>query len=467
MESTIGQGAMGVVYKGFDPDIERPVAIKMLHAHLIMDQDDGGLLARFRQEAQAAARCLHTNIVTVFDYGVIKKSPYMVMEYVDGIDLRSFLKEGSPLTIKQIGDLIIQVLEALDYAHMKGVVHRDIKPANVLLLESGHVKVTDFGVAKLDTSDLTNVGDVIGTPSYMSPEALRGDIVDGRSDLYSTGVVLMELISGSRPQKAGSYWTTEEISRVVAKSNVLPPQLDQDFCALLNKVVAAEPKDRFSTCQEFAARLKALISPDQVYVPELNDLAATVIQSKITFADRRAHHPGTESHSASAQSGSQIALSPEVSQILSQTLAPFLGPVANHMIRNAASSSGSLQEMIDRLSRHIPHEKERRAFINTLNQSGIRSMPQETTGSGASRITTIGSLDSRRQGAISSMTLSGETVHKLTQLLAHHVGPLASRIVKKSLGQAATLEELYQLLAKSIPDESERTQFIVKARKSL
>ncbi|WP_020409227.1 serine/threonine-protein kinase [Hahella ganghwensis] len=467
MESTIGQGAMGVVYKGFDPDIERPVAIKMLHAHLIMHEDDVGLLARFRQEAQAAARCLHTNIVTVFDYGVIKKSPYMVMEYVDGIDLRSFLKEGSLLTIKQIGDLVIQVLEALDYAHMKGVVHRDIKPANVLLLESGHVKVTDFGVAKLDTSELTNVGDVIGTPSYMSPEALRGDLVDGRSDLYSTAIVLMELISGSRPQKAGTHWTVEEVSRIVAKSSVLPPQLDQDFCELLNKAVAAEPKDRFATGQEFAARLKTLISPDQVYVPELNDLAATVIQSKITFSDRKAHQPGTESH-LSSQSGSQIALSPEVSQILSQSLAPFLGPVANHMIRNAASSSGSLQEMIERLSKHIPQDKERRDFINTLNQTGIRSMPQETTGSGASRITTIGSVDNSRQGGtISSMTLSGETVHKLTRLLAHHVGPLASRIVKKSLTQASSLEELYQQLAKSIPDESERTQFIVKARKSL
>ena len=456
---------MGVVYKGFDPDIERPVAIKMLHAHLIMNQDEGGLLARFRQEAQAAARCLHTNIVTVFDFGVIKHSPYMVMEYVDGIDLRSFLREGSLLTIKQIGDLVIQMLEALDYAHMKGVVHRDIKPANVLLLESGHVKVTDFGVAKLDTSELTNVGDVIGTPSYMSPEALRGDLVDGRSDLYSTGIVLMELISGSRPQKVGTHWTQEEIDQVVAKSSVLPPQLDREFSEMLAKVVAAEPKDRFATGQEFAAHLKALISPNQVYVPELNDLAATVVQSKITFSGKRAQGPSTESRMS--RSGSQIALSPEVSQILSQTLAPYLGPVASHMIRNAASSSASLQEMIDRLSQHIPHDAERRAFLNTLNQTGIRSMPQETTGSGLSRITTIGSKGGTSQLAAGSLTLSGETVQKLTQLLAHHVGPLASRIVKKSLTSASSLDELYSQLAKSIPDESERTQFIIKARNSI
>ncbi len=454
---------MGVVYKGFDPDIERPVAIKMLHAHLIMNQDDDGLLARFRQEAQAAARCLHTNIVTVFDFGVIKNSPYMVMEYVDGIDLRSFLREGSVLTIKQIGDLVIQMLEALDYAHMKGVVHRDIKPANVLLLESGHVKVTDFGVAKLDTSELTNVGDVIGTPSYMSPEALRGDLVDGRSDLYSTGIVLMELIMGSRPQKVGTHWTREEIDQVVAKSSVLPPQLDIGFGELLAKVVAAEPKDRFATGQEFAAQLKALISPNQVYVPELNDLAATVVQSKITFSGKGG--PATESR-VSSRSGSQIALSPEVSQILSQTLAPYLGPVASHMIRNAASSSASLQEMIDRLSQHIPHDAERRAFINTLNQTGIRAMPQETTGSGLSRITTIGSKGGTTLPA-GSLTLSGETVQKLTQLLAHHVGPLASRIVKKSVANASSLDELYVQLAKSIPEEEERTQFIVKARKSI
>ncbi|WLQ12953.1 serine/threonine-protein kinase [Hahella aquimaris] len=463
VESTIGQGAMGVVYKGHDPDIDRPVAIKMLHAHLMVDQSDGGLLARFRQEAQAAARCLHTNIVTVFDFGVFKNSPYMVMEFVDGIDLRSFLRENMQLSVRQIGDLVIQVLEALDYAHLKGVVHRDVKPANILLLESGHVKVTDFGVAKLDTSELTNVGDVIGTPSYMSPEALRGDRVDGRSDLFSAGIVLLELIAGKRPQKGGLPWTEKEILQFIADSPTLPVQLDRAFSDLLAKALTADPNDRYETGQEFAIALKTLLAPNQVYVPDLNDLAATVIQSKVTFAGRQADQPST----FSSASSSQIALSPEVSLILSQTLAPFLGPVAHHMIRNAAASSTTLQEMIEKLSRHIPNEVERRNFLNTLNRTGIRSMPSETTGSGASRITTIGSRSSIKPGQAGPLTLSGETLQKLTQLLAHHVGPLASRLVRKSVKNSSDMETLFKDLANSIPDESERTQFISKARKSI
>lgn len=464
IESVIGQGAMGVVYKGFDPDIERSVAVKMLHAHLMMDQGDNGqsLIARFRQEAQAAARCLHSNIVTVFDFGVIKHSPFMVMEYVDGIDLRSFLRGGADLTIKQAGDLIIQVLDALDYAHARGVVHRDIKPANVLLLESGQVKVTDFGVAKLDTSELTNVGDVIGTPSYMSPEALRGDVVDGRSDLYSTAVLLLELIVGSRPQKSSTAWTQKEVCDLLAASAMLPPQLDKDFQALLMQGLALNPNERFRSGQDFALQLKALISPNQIYVPELDDLAATVVQSKVT----KGQAPSRSQTINSQLSSSQIALAPDVSLILSQTLAPYLGPMASRIIKSAASQSMSLQDMIERLSHHIPTENERKDFLSSLNQTGIRSMPTATSFSGVSRVTTIGSV---RVGEkkIQSLHLPNETVKKLVQLLAHHVGPLASRIVKKSLQNSASYEDFFNSLASSIPEEAERTDFKTRARSIL
>jgi len=462
VESTIGQGAMGVVYKAFDPDIERPVAVKMLHAHLMVDhENDGrGLLARFRQEVQAAARCLHFNIVTVFDFGVIKQSPYMVMEYVDGIDLRSFLKDGTALTIKQAGDLVIQVLDALDYSHSKGVVHRDIKPANILLLESGQVKVTDFGVAKLDTSDLTNVGDIIGTPSYMSPEALRGDVVDGRSDLYSTAVVLLELILDKRPQKSGDDWTQQEIRQLLSTSPMLPPQLEQGFETLLMTALSSDPDARFRTGQDFASELKRLISPDQVYVPKLDDLAATVVQSKVTRNQQPRRDEAVDSRLFSS---SQIALSPDVSQVLSKTLAPFLGPMASRLIKSAANESMSLHDMIERLSHHIPTETERKDFLQSLNQTGIRSMPTATSGTGASRVTTVGSVRAGQQ-AQQSLSLPAESVQQLTQLVALHVGPLASRMVKKALQGSASYDELFQRLANSIPDESERTDFVVKAR---
>jgi serine/threonine protein kinase len=455
VEAMIGQGSMGVVYKGFDPDIERPVAIKMLHTRLVSPGEESRRLARFRQEAQAAARCLHSNIVTVFDYGVVGHSPYMVMEFVDGIDLRSFLREAVILTFKQMMNLVIQVLEALDYAHRQGVVHRDIKPANILLLDSGQVKVTDFGVAKLDTSELTHVGDVIGTPSYMSPEALRGEIVDGRSDLYSTGVVLLELLSRDRPQKKSATWEEAEIAEAVQHSHCLLPSLDAELTRIIKRALASDPAQRYATGQDFAVELKALSSSKQVYVLEQNDLAATVLQSKQTSALRRSARSAP-----TGGMGSQVSLSPEISQILSQNLARFLGPIASHMIRATASQSVNLQDMIERLSRRIPSDEERRDFINSLNRIGIHGLRVDTSGSGSGTPRTGGTSTPQTP----SLGLSQESVQKLTQLLAFHVGPLASRIVRKSLQGARNLDELYQALAENIPEASERTQFLTKAR---
>lgn len=171
---TIGKGAMGAVYKGRDEVIDRIVAVKVIHPHLMDDGAGGDLKARFQQEAKAAARCLHQNIVTVFDYGVSDETPFMVMEFVEGLDLKSLLRMSGAISVHQSLEIIIQVLDALSYAHANGVVHRDIKPANVIVLDSGQVKVADFGVARIDSSELTNAGDMIGTPNYMSPEGLRG-----------------------------------------------------------------------------------------------------------------------------------------------------------------------------------------------------------------------------------------------------------------------------------------------------
>jgi hypothetical protein len=271
--------------------------------------------------------------------------------------------------------------------------------------------------------------------------------------------VLLELIVGKRPQKSGAAWTQQEIRDLLAASDMLPPQLDKDFEALLMKALALNPSVRFRTGQEFAAQLKALISPNQVYVPRLDDLAATVVQSKII----KRSAPSREQTMNSQLSNSQIALAPDVSLILSQTLAPYLGPMASRIIKNAASQSMSLQDMIERLSHHIPTDSERKDFLQSLNQTGIRSMPTATSFSGASRVTTIGSVRTGQQQA-DSLNLPTETVHKLIQLLAHHVGPLASRIVKKALQSSGTYDDLFRSLAKSIPDESERTEFVSKAR---
>ena len=148
LDAVIGEGAMGVVYRAFDEDIERPVAIKVLHSHLLNDDMGAELATRFRLEAKAAARCMHTHIVTVFDYGVSDNAHYIVMEFIEGVDLRTLLRQEKRIPFRQASDTIFQVLSALEHAHKNGVVHRDIKPANIMILDSGQVKVADFGVAR-------------------------------------------------------------------------------------------------------------------------------------------------------------------------------------------------------------------------------------------------------------------------------------------------------------------------------
>ena len=197
--SSIGKGAMGEVFKAMDESIERVVAIKVIHPHFLEQDVWEDMKARFKQEATAAARCFHPNIVTVFDFGVFEDTPYLVMEYIEGSDVSSILKNFGSLAVRDSINIICEVLNALHYAHEKGVIHRDIKPANIIKLNNGQIKVADFGIARIDSSSLTNIGDMVGTPIYMSPEALRGDVVDARSDIYASALVFLELISGVKP----------------------------------------------------------------------------------------------------------------------------------------------------------------------------------------------------------------------------------------------------------------------------
>jgi serine/threonine protein kinase len=195
----LGQGAMGTVYLAFDPDIERQVAIKTIRKELIDPDLAAQFMARFRNEARAAGRLHHPNIVGVYEYGDEALVTYIAMEYVDGAGLRDYVRSQASFTFGQLVELMKFLLNALEYAHERGIVHRDIKPSNLLVTAEGVLKVADFGIARIDRSNLTTLGTVIGTPSYMSPEQCRGDETDARSDLFSAGVVLYELMTGEKP----------------------------------------------------------------------------------------------------------------------------------------------------------------------------------------------------------------------------------------------------------------------------
>jgi predicted Ser/Thr protein kinase len=258
VESVLGRGAMGVIYKAHDPEIDRPVAIKLVRADLISGGEREEYVARFRQEARAAGRCVHPNIVAVFDCSLQDGNPFLAMEYVAGSDLAQAFDRGRKFTPAEAIGIIGQVLEALAYAHERGIVHRDIKPANILLGAGGAVKVGDFGISRLPGSNLTATGATLGTPSYMSPEQCRGEEVDHRSDLFSAGAVLYQLLTGQKPFPGNNI--TEIVYRLM---NEDPPDLLEHsealpagLCAAVRRALAKRPEARFASARDMAEALR-------------------------------------------------------------------------------------------------------------------------------------------------------------------------------------------------------------------
>ncbi len=255
----LGRGAMGLVYRGFDPQIERAVAIKTMRR--LSDDGDPAVQEaeeRFRREAKAAGRLSHPGIVAVYDFGEQGDQAFIVMELVEGRVLKEILATGHPFAVADVIDIMSKVLSALDYSHRMDVVHRDIKPGNIILTASGEVKIMDFGVARLECSTMTQTGTILGTPSYMSPEQFLGESVDGRSDIFSAGAVLYELLTGQKAF-AGSFATV--MQKVV---NLDPPQpsllrseVPAAFDGVVRKAMAKRCEDRYQTATEFSRDLIA------------------------------------------------------------------------------------------------------------------------------------------------------------------------------------------------------------------
>lgn len=260
----IGEGAMACVYKAYDPEINRPLAIKLLKAQLRLD---GEYRNRFLREAKGAGVLSHPNIVTVFDVGEDQGHPYIAMELVEGDTLAEEIKARKTLSTRDIVEIGIQLTRALDFAHKKGIIHRDVKPGNIMrLTDTNTIKVADFGICRIDGSESgdatqqTQIGNVLGTPHYMSPEQVVGEKVDSRSDLFSAGVVLYQLLTGHLPFEGD---TLISVAYKITKTD--PPSLDKvrsDLPLSLRRVIERalkkQPDKRFQTGEEFAQALVAV-----------------------------------------------------------------------------------------------------------------------------------------------------------------------------------------------------------------
>ncbi len=259
----VGRGAMGVVYKARDPKIDRFVAVKTIALLGQAQEDERDYRERFFFEAQAAGRLLHPGIVTVFDVGEEPQThdPFIVMEYITGESLKQKLAgENKTVPLETALRLTEQIAEALDYAHGQGVVHRDVKPANILITEDGTAKITDFGIAKLSLAHLTVPGHVLGTPAYMAPEQLEGEQVDGRSDLFSLGVILYSMLTGYRPFQGNSATTVcfKVVNRDPVPVSALASDLPPDVDAIVSRAMAKEPAQRYQRGIEFALDVREL-----------------------------------------------------------------------------------------------------------------------------------------------------------------------------------------------------------------
>jgi serine/threonine-protein kinase len=274
----IGQGAVGTVYEGFDPATGEKVAIKVLRAeHLPGSAEADSAGARFQREADATRRLRHPNIVTVFEYGEQGRIRFIAMEFLKGRELRALLRERGRLALDEAVSVMVQLLDAIGHSHGQGVVHRDIKPSNVMVLEGGRIKVLDFGVARIESAAFTQMGSMLGTPTYMAPEQIRGEAADGRADLWAAAVVLYEMLAGRPPFTASGI---NEVMRVVSLQEPaplsslnagLPVTLDD----VLRRALAKRRDERFQHAGQFAdALVRVMATAEPAVDLEVTDTMA-------------------------------------------------------------------------------------------------------------------------------------------------------------------------------------------------
>jgi serine/threonine-protein kinase len=256
----LGTGGMGVVYKGWDPAISREVAIKGLNKKAVPEAERSTVLGRFRREAQAVGRLVHPRIVQIYDFIEDDEAAYIIMELVHGKTLAQHLESKDTFSLRDILQIIVQTLDGIGYAHAQGVVHRDMKTANLMINNDGRIKINDFGIARVDSSTLTRVGDLVGTPSFMSPEQFRGEEIDQTTDLYSIGVIAYELLAGRRPFVGSLAEIMHQVMTVTPiKPSMFNPKLTADVDVVLLKALAKNREERYQSAAEFAEAFKLAV----------------------------------------------------------------------------------------------------------------------------------------------------------------------------------------------------------------
>ncbi|MBU6498560.1 MAG: serine/threonine protein kinase [Rhodospirillales bacterium] len=417
----IGAGGIGTVFKAHDPLIDRLVAIKVIRTDMLPAESRAEYLDRFRTEAQAGGRCSHPAIVAIFDAGEADGAPYLVMEFIEGRSLHQLLAEPHGGTLLDILRLMEDVLAGLACAHERGVIHRDIKPANVMVTPDGRAKIADFGIARLDRGHATQIGDMLGTPSYMAPEQVDGGAVDRRADLFSAAAILHTMLLG-RPPFAGRS-LPDTLLRLTDAAEVDLAALEGGpqaaFAPVLRQGLAKQPAARFATAEAFAAALRA---------------AASVTEDATLVQPGRAR-PVDAVLAAAAEA----------------ELARHVGPIARVHAAQAARLALDEADFLTRLARHIPDAAQATRFLR-----------ERAAGAPAPAAPTISPRQLSTQEALglaAGRGISPAALEAARAALAPYAGPIARVLVSQAVRDSPSLDALVERLASAVPQPGDAAAF--------
>ena len=443
---------MGVVYKSFDPVIRRPVALKMIRKEILSDEEEASAFgARFRNEAQAAGRLNHPGIVTVYEYGEDAQFAFIAMEYVEGNSLRQYFERKVRFEPRDLVSVMVQLLEVLQYAHDQGVWHRDIKPANIMIMRNGRIKVADFGIARIDSSTLTQVGAVMGTPGYIAPEQYLGKDVDNRVDIFAAGAVFYEMLTGGPPFSG----TRESVMYKVCHETVPLPSVVAGkpalarFDAIALRALARRPEERFHSAERFRADL--LAAYDQPVSPTISEETLVIDAGRsIDLGEGSTPRSGALKSAAGPGSGPALGASalnraPQVSTVPTQVLAAagwnieelsaverslahYLGPIARILVRNAARQAKDFASLIKALAELLTVPANRSEFLRqNARRTAMASSPAPVVDNDATVVPGA--------STVAGFAGPGPTAQEIAQaarLLAVYLGPIAPVLVRKA-----------------------------------
>ncbi|KAB2869583.1 MAG: serine/threonine protein kinase [Burkholderiaceae bacterium] len=465
----IGRGAMGVVFKGYDPVIKRAVAIKTIRKELLDEDDTGGsalsgpaadtLSSRFQREAQAAGALSHPGIVSVYEYGEDSNYAFIAMELVEGNNLRDYIANGTSFDEQDTVSIMSQLLDALHYAHSATVWHRDIKPANIMVMSNGRIKLTDFGIARLESADRTRTNVIMGTPGYIAPELYLGGHVDHRMDIFAAGVVFYQLLARKSPFRGGPEAIMHDVCYHDPEpaSQADPGRRWPQYDVIVARAIAKAPADRYQSAGDFrAAILDAYAQPVANTISEatiVTHRARPLPAEGLGSGGAAASAPKTYS-AAGSSAPPPTGWSGVVLAGVEVEIAKYIGPVAKVLVRRGAKEHKDLESLVGALMPAIDDPKERADFARAVLGKPITTplriapRPAERTAPPATR---------------PSDALSAADLERATKVLIAYVGPIGKVIAKRAATEGVSRRDFFAKVAGSLDDDAMRERFMREA----